>query len=212
LSGVSVAPNGTLYVADTGLKKLEPKEEPDPKKADPKAASKNGDPKKQAEPEEGRDPDAVAAGLEPSGTDAVWQISKYGSLKRLSKGEELHQPFGLAADDSGVWVASWLKSEIYRITKWGKRNEPSPAPSDQLQGMVRLPDGATLLSSAEKSAVYIGHPGGAFNLVMDKVSDPGGLGYDSKRRRVLIPLRVDGTLMVQELSGFEETSNSFEVE
>jgi hypothetical protein len=78
--------------------------------------------------------------------------------------------------------------------------------------MVRLPDGATLLSSAEKSAVYIGHPGGAFNLVVDKVKGPGGLGYDTKRRRVLIPLLDEGTLMVQELSGFEETSNSFDAE
>jgi hypothetical protein len=208
LSGVSVAPNGTVYVADTGLKKMEPKDADDSKKAEPKKT----DPKKAAEPEQGADPDAVAAGLEPSGTDAVWQISKYGSLKRLSKGEDLHQPFGLAADDSGVWVASWLKSEIYRITKWGKRNEPAQAPSDQLQGMVRLPDGATLLSSAQKSAVYIGHPGGAFNLVVDKLRGPGGLGYDTKRRRVLIPLLDEGTLMVQELSGFEETSNSFDAE
>jgi sugar lactone lactonase YvrE len=205
LNGVSVAPNGTVYVSDTGLKKpAEPKADADKgAKGDAKGDAKK-DGKADAKPEPKPDP----SGLEPSGTESIWQISKYGALKRLAKGDELHRPSGLAADDSGVWVSSWLEPELYRITKWGKREDPSPAPSAQLQGMVRLPDGATLLSSIKNSAVYIGHPGGAFNVALDKVRGAGGLGYDTKRRRVLVPLD-EGVLEIQELSGFEETDNRF---
>lgn len=207
LNGVSVAPNGTVYVADMGLRKPDPKKDAESKKPDLK---KEAQLKKDADLEK-EEPKQEPGGLEASGSDAVWQVSKYGALKRLAKGDELHKPGGLAADNQGVWVASWGSAEVYRITQWGKRNEPSAAPSDQLQGMVRLPDGATLLSSLKMSAVYIGHPGGAFNLVLDRLPGVGGIGYDTKRRRVLIPLQ-DGALEVQELSGFEETSNSFDAE
>ena len=177
LNGVSVAPNGTLYVSDTGLKK--------------------------SETGQGWE------GLEPSGSDAVHQISKWGFLKRIAKGDDLHRPSGLAADDDGVWVASWLEGDLYRISKNGKRQDPVKAPASQLQGLVRLPDGTTLLSSWKTQAVYVGHPGGSsFSLVADHAPTAGGVGYDAKRRRALIPLLNEGVLIAQELSGFEETSSS----
>ena len=53
------------------------------------------------------------------------------------KGEDLGQPRAVAADDQGVWIGSWTKAELFRVGKWGKREEPVKAPASQLDGFTR---------------------------------------------------------------------------
>lgn len=171
LNRLSSAPDGTIYLSDSGLVKGK-------------------------------------AGLEGTDKAAVHSLSKWGNLQRLARGEDLNQPTGVAADNDGVWVASWTKAELLRLSKRGKRSAPVPAPTAKLDGIVRLPDGTMLLSSWEKKAVYIGHPGAEFTLVAENAPSASGIGYDSKRRRVLIPLQGENAVIIQELSGFEETAGA----
>ncbi|HTM43848.1 MAG TPA: hypothetical protein VL137_02775, partial [Polyangiaceae bacterium] len=203
LTGVSIAANGTLYVTDAGLK---------PADAEAKPSAEGGKGKKDSE---GKPADAKASeppkvddlGLTASGTDAIYQVSKNGLLKKLRKNEDLHQPSAVAADNDGVWVASWKQPELYRISKLGKQGDPVKAPASELDGLARLPDGTLLLASWQTKSVYVGFPGGDFQLVADNAPNAGAVGYDSKRRRALIPLQNDNTLVIQELSGFEQDSD-----
>jgi hypothetical protein len=145
--------------------------------------------------------------LEASGSDAVHSISKWGQYKRLIKSEDLGQPRAVAADAQGVWIGSWTKAELFRVSKWGKREDPVKAPASQLDGFTRLPDGTMLLSSIKTQTVYIGRPGGKFSVVADNAPGAAGVGYDARRRRALIPLSSKNTLVIEELSGFEETAD-----
>jgi hypothetical protein len=60
-----------------------------------------------------------------------------------------------------------------------------------LDGLVALPNGDFLVSSWDASGIYRGRPGGTFTLVIDGVKAPADIGYDPKRRRVLVPMFKD---------------------
>ena len=171
LSGVSAAPNGTIYITDRGLKLHE---------------------------------DKVLA----SEQDAVHTISKWGKWRRLNRGPELSQPSAISADDRGAWVTSGSSGTMYRISKRGKREEPMALPGDGFDGVVRLADGNILASSSTNDRVVVGRPGGAFRTAVEGVRRPAGIGYDTVRKRVLVTLPSSNTVLIQQLSGWEETGDA----
>lgn len=162
LNDVAVAPDGTVYVSDTGLK-----------------AGKDG-------------------ALEPAKKDAIYKVSSDGKLSTLIKGEQLGLPNGLYADATGLLVATWLGS-LYRVTLDGKQEAATKAPGAQLDGLIQTADGQVLLSSWEKSTVYVGTPDGQFSPLMADLKAPADLGYDSKRGQVLVPLFTENSIQIQKV-------------
>jgi hypothetical protein len=61
-------------------------------------------------------------------------------------------------------------------------------PAGQLDGIVRLEDGSLLVSSWETNTVYRVRPDNTVDVAADSVTSPADIGYDSRRRRLLIPL------------------------
>jgi hypothetical protein len=162
LNDVAVAPDGTVYVSDTGLK-----------------AGKDGS-------------------LEPSKKDAIYKVSPQGKLSTLIKGEKLGLPNGLFADATGLWVATW-QGALYHVTPDGKQEAPLKAPGAQLDGLLQTADGQVLVSSWEKSTVFVGSTDGQFSPLLSDVKAPADIGYDSKRGQVLVPLFTENSIQIQKL-------------
>lgn len=160
LNDVAVAPDGTVFVSDTGLK-----------------AGKDG--------------------LEPAKKDAIYKISN-GKLSTLIKGESLGLPNGLSADADGVWVATW-QGKLYRVTKDGKQETEVSLPGQQLDGLLRTADGQTIISSWEKSTVYLGSADGQFSPLVADIKAPADLGYDTQRNQILVPLFQDNAIEIHKV-------------
>jgi streptogramin lyase len=148
LNDIAPAPDGGVYVTDSGL--------------DPKFA--------------------------PTGSDAVYHIGKDGKVKPLIKDKALGNPNGIAAGaDNSVWVVTFGTGEIYQVDAKGKKQAGQKLPKGQLDGIVVLDNGDVLVSSWEGSAVYRGKPGAEWKAAVENVKSPADIGWDSKRKRLLIP-------------------------
>lgn len=157
LNGVALAPDGGIYVTDSGL-------------------------------------DAT---FKPTGSDAVYHISKDGKVKPLIKDKTLGAPNGIAqGTDGAVWVVTFGSGEIYQVDAKGKKRSPQKLPKGQLDGILVLDGGDVLVSSWEGSAIFRGKPGGEWKPAIENVKSPADLGWDSKRKRVLIPVFTGNTVIL----------------
>lgn len=148
LNDIAPAPDGGIYVTDTG----------------------------------------VDAKFQPTGADAVYHIGKDGKVKPLIKNKTLGNPNGIAvAADGAVWVVTFGSGEIFSVDAKGKKQSAQKLPQGQLDGIVALDGGDMLVSSWAASAVYRGKPGGEWKPAIENVKSPADIGFDSKRKRVLIP-------------------------
>jgi sugar lactone lactonase YvrE len=161
LNDVSVAPDGTVYVSDTGLK-------------------------------------AGKEGLEPNKKDAIYKVSSDGKLSTLIKGEQLGAPNGLFADAQGVWVATW-QGKLYRVTNDGKQETAITVPGAQLDGLLKTADGQVIVTSWEKSMVYLGTADGQFSPLLADLKAPADIGFDTQRNQLLVPQFMDNAIQIQKL-------------
>jgi hypothetical protein len=139
----------------------------------------------------------LTTGFTPSGTDAVYRIDPSENVKPLIKTEELGRPAGLIASADGVWVVSFGSGELYKLSEDGQRGEVQRLPKGSLDGIVAV-DGGALVSSWEGSAIYRWSPAGAVE-VMSGLNTPADIGYDTRRKRVLIPLFNDDAVVIHQL-------------
>lgn len=193
LDAISVAPDGTLYVSDTGLGKLEGK---------PKGKS-SGKPKgKVASASKGAEPPSA-------GVDAIYAVDERGVPRLLIQGAELGQPTGLRADAAGLWVAN-LSGELYRVAPDGTRAPGIRLPGSGLHGVLEMDGGRLVIACAGTSTVYVAQglagaaaegatPPAGFDPLISELSSPGQVGYDRQRRQLIVPLVKDNALYIQQV-------------
>jgi len=133
------------------------------------------------------------------GTDAVHQIGSDGDVRTVIKGADLGGPNGLYATDEGVWVVTTRSGELWLVDTSGEKKNVAKPPKAVLDGLIRLPDGTMLMSSWEGGALYRGPAAGPFETVLSNLEAPADLGYDTKRKRVLIPLFKSDAVRIQQL-------------
>jgi SMP-30/Gluconolactonase/LRE-like region len=141
----------------------------------------------------------VNAKFEPTGTDAVYHIGKDGKVKPLVKAKDLGGPNGLAFANGSVWVNTFGSGELYEVTMKGDKGEKKPGvklPKGQLDGLVVKDDGELLISSWEGKAVYAGKPGGEWKAILSDVEAPADIGWDSKRKVLLVPQFTGNALIL----------------
>ena len=136
-------------------------------------------------------------GFEPTGTDAVYVIEK-GKLKTVAKSKDLAGPNGLLAVEKGVLVNTFGSDELYRLDDKGTKQDVTKLPEGGLDGLAQAGD-ALLVSSWKASAVYRGTLGGKFELVLGELKGPADIGFDSKRKRVLVPRFLESAVEVYDL-------------
>lgn len=140
---------------------------------------------------------AGAGGFEPTGTDAIWQITG-SKAKKYASGTDLNRPNGVAVIGGKVWVVTFGSHELYPIEN-GKKGPPTTLPKGSLDGLVVLNDGSLAVSSWDGKAVYRGKPGETFQAVVENVDSPADLGYDTRRNRLLIPHFVENQVTIHSL-------------
>lgn len=138
-----------------------------------------------------------SGGLEPDGLDAVYVIEK-GKVKPIAKGKDLGNPNGVLATDKGLWVVTFGSGELYRLDDKGKREDVTKLPEGGLDGVVWAGD-HLLISSWKSQSVYKGKANEKFEAVLTGIKAPAGIGYDSKRHRVLIPRFMDNLVEAYEV-------------
>jgi len=138
------------------------------------------------------------SGFEPTGSDAVYVIEK-GKVKTVAKGKDLGGPNGLIAVSNGVLVNTFNSDEVYRIDEKGEKHDMTKVPTGGLDGMVQLADNVLLVSSWKGSAIYRGSLGGKFDVILSGLAGAADIGFDSKRKRVLVPRFMDNAIEVYDL-------------
>jgi predicted secreted protein len=139
----------------------------------------------------------VNGSLEPAGGDAVYVIDK-GKVKPLAKAKELGGPNGLLAVGTDVLVSTMSGSELYRLDEKGARQDVTPIPEGVLDGIVAVGD-ELLVSSWKGSAVYRGRLGQKFEPLFTGLKGPADIGFDSKRKRLLVPRFMESAVEVYDV-------------
>jgi sugar lactone lactonase YvrE len=138
-----------------------------------------------------------AKGFEPSGSDAVYELKK-GKAVALARGDELGRPNGLCVQKGVVHVVTFGTNERYALDKAGKKTDVVKLPKGSLDGIVDL-KGEDLISSWEGQAVYRVDAKGNATEVLRGLKSPADIGWDSKRKRVLVPRFEENRLEAYEL-------------
>lgn len=135
--------------------------------------------------------------FESTGTDAIWEITG-DQAKKIASGKDLERPNGVEIADGKLWVVSFAANELYEIDK-GKKTNAVKLPAGSLDGLVHLADGTFLVSSWESNSVYRGTATGPFNAVIQNVKSPADIGYDTKRKRVMVPHFMESRVTIHPL-------------
>jgi hypothetical protein len=137
------------------------------------------------------------AKFQPSGTDAVYHINPAGKLDTRIKNKDLGGPNGVWPGANGaVWIVTFRSGELYEVDAKGKQGKPEKLPKGQLDGVIALDGGDLLVASWEGKCVFRGKPGGKWKEVASNVESPADIGYDPKRKRLLVPLFTKNQLAV----------------
>jgi len=137
-------------------------------------------------------------GLEPDGSDAVYVIEK-GKTKILAESKDLSGPNGLALVGAELVVATFGSDEIYKLGDKGEKTSVTHLPAGGLDGIVVLGGDELLVSSWKASAVFRGKLGGKFDVAVPELKTPADIGYDTKRKRLLVPHFMENTVEVFDL-------------
>lgn len=119
-------------------------------------------------------------------TGAIHRVAN-GRAKVLARGEALHGPNGLAIDSAGLWAVTQRGQELMRIGDDGKPADVTKLPAGKLDGLVITDDGRFFVSSWDAGAIFAGAPGGTFTTLFEGIATPADIGWDARRKRVLVP-------------------------
>lgn len=138
-------------------------------------------------------------GAEPTGTDALYQLGADGAVVATTT-EGLLRPNGVVPSASGGMIVVGMgNTSVVEVTSDGTVNEVAQLPTGGLDGIVVTEDGRYIITSWEGQALYRLDPGtGTIDTLFTGIASPADLGYDTQRRRVLIPqLREDKLLVLK---------------
>jgi hypothetical protein len=120
-----------------------------------------------------------------TGSDAIWKITG-DRAEKFASGETLRHPNGLDVQDGVLRVVTFGPSELYELRD-GKKKTIARLPEGQLDGLIHLADGTPVVSSWLGEGIYRRGNGDAFVPILAGIDAPADIGYDARRRRLLVP-------------------------
>jgi hypothetical protein len=104
---------------------------------------------------------------------------------------------GVLANGRGLYYVTSRSGEAWRVTPRGERVRIAPPWGVGLDGLVSLDGRGFLVASHEDPAVFWIGPDGTVQTLFRPESGPGDMGYDSIRKRILIPLPAEDAVLVR---------------
>ncbi len=138
-------------------------------------------------------------GFEPSGTDAVYRIEADNTFVKVAEGDELGRPNGIVPLGPDFLVVTFGTGEIYRLDSAGARHDVLKPPGGALDGVVVLEDGRVILSSWEAKSIFVKKADNSFETIAGDLESPADIGFDTKRKRILIPLFMANKVVILQL-------------
>lgn len=138
-------------------------------------------------------------GMSPSGSDAIHHVGLEEGAEALVRDVGLGHPNGLFVVDDGVWVVTFGTGELYRVDGNGERSGRRRLPAGRLDGIVGLSDGTVFVSSWEGGRIFRGTVNGDFESFVEGVNSPADIGFDARRRRLLVPRMMEDEVSVYRL-------------
>ncbi len=138
-------------------------------------------------------------GFAPSGSDAIYKVWANGQYEQVFKDKNMGHPNGIIANGTELTVVTFGSGEVFRITASGKRQGLPKPPKGGLDGLLKLDDGRLLISSWGESALYLLNKDNTYSILADTLDAPADIGFDTKRKRVLIPLFKQNKLVFLQL-------------
>ena len=142
--------------------------------------------------------------FKPSGTDAVYAISTApgNKVEKVITGKELGNPNGIAISTDGVRVVTFGSGETYQVVRGGEggkeieRKNVEKLPKGQNDGVIELAGMPTLISSWEGKSILARADDGKVTELITGLESPADIGYDHKRKRLLIPLFMKNSVEI----------------
>ena len=137
-----------------------------------------------------------------TGTDAIWKITPSSNddrAQKIASGRDLHHPNGLDLVDGKLRVVTFGSNEMYELDDDGKRRPVMVFPGEQLDGLVHLADGSTVVTSWEADEIFRAKPRGKIFAVLASIPAPADIGYDAKRRHLLLPRPMNNQVTIHSL-------------
>lgn len=127
--------------------------------------------------------------LDAVGTEAIYRIEGGTRAVPIVKAP-LGRPTALEWSTRGLLVAPFGNSELFRVDNSGKKRDVTALPAGGIASVLALGDWL-YITSWQAQAVLRGKLGGRFEPVLQNQSSPTDLGYDSVRKRLIVPHYTD---------------------
>jgi glucose/arabinose dehydrogenase len=119
------------------------------------------------------------------GDGRIFRVAGPNAIEVAYAGEELRSPSGIAWDGTRFLIAQAYGNEVLAWNRGTGTKAVLRGPG-AYDGIVVLPNGAVIVASHHDDALHVGRAGVLRPLFARKPS-PGGIGFDRKRNRLLIP-------------------------
>lgn len=129
----------------------------------------------------------------------IWRLRPDGAVEEWAAGDRLEGPCGLRARGGRLYVASRGTAKVPGRLYWldlrtKRRRDVSKAPLGRLAGLEPASGGGWLVTDPEAGKLWrVSDPQGEATLLDGALPGAGDIGYDPKRRLVVVP-RSDGTV------------------
>lgn len=120
-----------------------------------------------------------------AGDGRIFRVTREGRVEVAIHGEELRSPAGIAWDGTRFLVAQAYGSEI---VSWqpGHHAKAVLRGPGAYEGLTILPNGIVIVTSRNDDALHVGTTG-ELKPLFARAPSPGGIAFDRKRNRLLIP-------------------------
>ncbi len=121
--------------------------------------------------------------------ECLYRITADGEVTKIVDGEPLVTPNGVASDpDGNVVVVNIGNNAVLTFDRDGKLLRTEHAVEGGNDGLVILPDGTKYVSSVRFGSISRIRPGQPAEIIASGIPSAASMGYDPKRRQLIIPM------------------------